>query len=191
MRHERELKETSMNKALSSDSSDLLDRPDALRRRLLQASALALTAGTALPRAFAQTATRPDKLTLAVIGDGRTGIWASLRSGDDKRLDRELGTRIVWQPGFTASLPVMEALRAGGVDFTFATATAVVNAVAANVPIVPLAAYALPANEVDLLVPKASTVKSAADLRGKTIAHQNGTTGTYSLIKYLESAGLR
>ena len=36
-----------------------------------------------------------------------------------------------------------------------------------------------------------SDIRSAADLKGKTIAHQNGTTGTYSLIKYLETAGLR
>ncbi len=134
----------------------------------------------------------PSKLTIAVIGDGRTGIWASLRAGvGGRNLEQELGTKIVWQPGFTASLPVMEAVKAGAVDFTFATATAVANAVPARVPIVPLAAYPLPANEVDFLVQAGSSIKSAADLKGKTIAHQNGTTGTYSLIKYLETAGLR
>ncbi|EIG57807.1 ABC transporter substrate-binding protein [Bradyrhizobium sp. WSM1253] len=134
----------------------------------------------------------PSQLTVAVIGDGRTGVWASLRAGvGGRNLEQELGTKIVWQPGFTASLPVMEAIKAGSVDFTFATATAVVNAVPARVPIVPLAAYPLPADEVDFLVQANSSIKTAADLKGKKIAHQNGTTGTYSLIKYLETAGLR
>ncbi|CAN5349795.1 hypothetical protein BH10PSE18_BH10PSE18_15510 [soil metagenome] len=144
-------------------------------------------------------AAKPTPVTIAIIGDGRTGVFASLRAADDGagpganagKLDRETGAQITWQPGFTASLPVMEGIKAGGVDFSFATATAIVNAIAAGVPIVPLAAYALPANEVDVLVQTSSPIRGAADLKGKKIAHQNGTTGTYSLIKYLESAGLR
>ncbi len=145
--------------------------------------------GTTPAPAAAAPATQ---LTIAIIGDGRTGVFASLRAGDDgRKLEQELGAKVVWQPGFTASLPVMEGIKAGGVDFSFATATAIVNAVAAGVPIVPLAAYPLPANEVDVLVAADSPIKTAADLKGRKIAHQNGTTGTYSLIKYLESAGLR
>lgn len=159
------------------------------RRRLLGAGGAALAAAAA-PSAWAQEA--PAQLTVAIIGDGRTSTWASLRAGNaTRKLESDLGTRIVWQPGFTASLPVMEAVKAGGVDFTFATATAIVNAVGANVPIVPLAAFPLPGNTVDLLVKADSPIRGAADLRGRKIAHQNGTTGTYSLIKYLESAGLR
>ncbi|BAL74300.1 ABC transporter substrate-binding protein [Bradyrhizobium cosmicum] len=165
------------------------------RRRLLAASgAAAVTASIGargLSGAHAAEAA-PPQLTVAVIGDGRTGVWASLRAGvGGRNLEQELGTRIVWQPGFTASLPVMEAVKAGSVDFTFATATAVVNAIPARVPIVPLAAYPLPSDEVDFFVQANSPIKTAADLKGKKIAHQNGTTGTYSLIKYLETAGLR
>jgi sulfonate transport system substrate-binding protein len=165
------------------------------RRRLLAASGAAVAIASVGARggsgANAAEAV-PTQLTVAVIGDGRTGVWASLRAGvGGRNLEQELGTRIVWQPGFTASLPVMEAVKAGSVDFTFATATAVVNAVPARVPIVPLAAYPLPADEVDFLVQANSSIKTAADLKGKKIAHQNGTTGTYSLIKYLETAGLR
>lgn len=161
----------------------------ASRRRLLQASGLALAGITG--HTLAQTAAQ-EKLTIAIIGDGRTGTWASLRAGANGRnLEKELGTQVVFQQGFTASLPVMEAIKAGGVDFTFATATAIANAVGAGVPIVPLAAFALPSNTVDLLVRADSPIRTAADLRGKKIAHQNGTTGTYSLIKYLETAGLR
>ncbi|MCP3387895.1 ABC transporter substrate-binding protein [Bradyrhizobium sp. CCGB12] len=166
---------------------------------LSRRSVLSIGAGFAAGATGAAWASRanaadavPPQLTVAVIGDGRTGVWASLRAGvGGRNFEQELGTKIVWQPGFTASLPVMEAIKAGSVDFTFATATAVVNAVPARVPIVPLAAYPLPVDEVDFLVQVNSSIKTAADLKGKKIAHQNGTTGTYSLIKYLETAGLR
>lgn len=161
-----------------------------LDRRTFLASSLAL-AGTAAftpSRALA----RQTDLTIAVIGDGRSGIWASLRNGfGNVDLAGLVPANLVWQPGFTASLPVMEAIRAGGVDFSFATATAIVNAVGAGIPIVPLAAYPLPSNTVDILVHADSDIHGPADLRGKKIAHQNGTTGTFSLIKYLEEAGLR
>lgn len=161
------------------------------RRTLIKAGA-ALAAGGLLPRGAFADAPLPPQLTVAIIGDGRNGVFASIRAGQGGLdVNRALGTKVLWQPGFTASLPVMEAIRAGGVDFTFATATAVVNAVKAGVGIVPLAAYPLPADEVDFLVQAKSDIRSAADLKGKTIAHQNGTTGTYSLIKYLETAGLR
>lgn len=152
------------------------------RRTMLSVGAGLAAASTGLggmPRAKAADPA-PPQLTVAVIGDGRTGVWASLRAGvGGRNLEQELGTKIVWQPGFTASLPVMEAIKAGSVDFTFATATAVVNAVPARVPIVPLAAYPLPVDEVDFLVRANSPIKTAADLKGKKIAHQNGTTGTY------------
>lgn len=177
---------------------DPKDRSDAStrwsRRRFLRASLLAASAGTTLPRLSlaAADASAPPQVTIAVIGDLNSGTWASLRSAVTGRpVEAQIGTKVVFQQGFTASLPVMEAIRAGGVDFTFATATAVVNAVGANVPIVPLAAFPLPLTEVDLIVPADSPIKSAADLRGKKVAHQNGTTGTYSLIKFLETAGLR
>lgn len=170
------------------------DRAGISRRTVLSLGAglAAASAGLGgMPRAKAADPA-PPQLTVAVIGDGRTGVWASLRAGAGGRnLEQELGTKIIWQPGFTASLPVMEAIKAGSVDFTFATATAVVNAVPARVPIVPLAAYPLPGDEVDFLVQANSPIKTAADLKGKKIAHQNGTTGTYSLIKYLETADLR
>lgn len=136
----------------------------------------------------------PEKFRFAVIGSGKTGIPAALRykfnGGAD--LGKTLGgTTVTWPSGFTASLPVLEALKAGSIDFTFATATAVAYAIGGGVPIVPLAAYPLPGNEVEILVPQDSPIRGAADLKGKRIADQKGTTSTYSLVKYLETAGLR
>lgn len=152
---------------------------------LIASSALAFGAGGASAQ------TKPTPLRIAIIGDGRTGVWATLRALPNEQIEKAIGAPVVFQPGFTASLPVMEAIKAGSIDFSFATATALVNAVAARVPMIPLAAYALPSDEVDFLVRADSGIQKAADLKGKKIAHQNGTTGTYSLIKYLETAGLR
>ncbi|MEF9907149.1 NrtA/SsuA/CpmA family ABC transporter substrate-binding protein [Streptomyces sp. P9-A2] len=157
------------------------------------APALAACGGGSRPGSASLADGVPQKLRYAVIGSGKTGIPAALRykfEGVD--LGKELGgTTVSWPSGFTASLPVMEALKSGSVDFTFATATAVAYAIGGGVPIVPLAAYPLPSNEVEILVPQNSPIQGAADLKGKRVADQQGTTGTYSLIKYLETAGLR
>ncbi|MFF2113974.1 NrtA/SsuA/CpmA family ABC transporter substrate-binding protein [Rhodococcus koreensis] len=127
----------------------------------------------------------------ALIGDGKAEPGTILRNnlgGFD--LARDLGVPVQWPSGFPASLPVMEAVKSGSVDFSFATATAVIYAIGGGVPIVPLVAYPLPANEVDILVPQGSDIKSGADLRGRKVADHRGTTGTYSFVKYLESVGL-
>lgn len=156
------------------------------RRQFIAASAL--TASTLGMPALAQD--RP-KVTIAIIGDGRTGSWAAARSnitGYD--FEGAIGATPNWQPGFTASLPVMEAIRSGDVDFTFATSTAVVNAVDVGIPIVPIAAFPLPLNTVDGVALASSGISTAGDLKGRKVAYQRGTTGHFSLLKYLEEAGI-
>ncbi len=128
----------------------------------------------------------------ALIGDGNAEPGTVLRhglGGFDVSADLG-GVPIQWPTGFPASLPVMEAIKSGSVDFSFATATAVIYAIGGGVPIVPLVAYPLPSDEVDILVPQGSTIRSVTDLKGRKVADHRGTTGTYSLVKYLESAGL-
>ncbi|MFC0447461.1 NrtA/SsuA/CpmA family ABC transporter substrate-binding protein [Rhodococcus jostii] len=127
----------------------------------------------------------------ALIGDGKAEPGTILRNnlgGFD--LSADLGLPVQWPSGFPASLPVMEAIKSSSVDFSFATATAVIYAIGGGVPIVPLVSYPLPANEVDILVPRGSDIKAGADLKGRRVADHRGTTGTYSLVKYLQSVGL-
>lgn len=158
------------------------------RRQLLSAGAAGL-ALSALPR-FALAQDLP-QAAIAIIGDGRTGPWATAQTNIlGTSFSEAVGANIRWQPGFTASLPVMEALRAGDVDFTFATSTAVVNAIDVGIPITPIAAFPLPVDAVDGLTLTGSGIANAADLKGRKVAYQRGTTGHYSLLKYLESAGL-
>src|SRR5574340_1403168 len=127
----------------------------------------------------------------ALIGDGKAepGTVLSHNLGGFD-LAADLGVPVTYPSAFPASLPVMEAIKAGSVDFSFATATAVIYAIGGNVPLVPLIAYPLPSDEVDILVPRGSNIRGAADLRGHKVADQQGTTGTYSLVKYLETAAL-
>lgn len=158
------------------------------RRQLIAAGATSLSAMLLGLPVKAQTT--PD-VTIAIIGDGRTGPWAAARANiTGFEFERAIGARVKWQPGFTASLPVMEAIRSGDVDFTFATSTAVVNAIDVGIPITPIAAFPLPVNTVDGIARAASGIKGAADLRGRKVAYQRGTTGHFSLLKYLEIAGL-
>ncbi|NGN45116.1 ABC transporter substrate-binding protein [Mesorhizobium sp. CGMCC 1.15528] len=64
------------------------------------------------------------------------------------------------------------------------------NAVDVGIPIVPIAAFPLPVNTVDGVVRKESGITDAASLRGKKVAYQRGTTGHFSLLKYLEAANV-
>ena len=75
-------------------------------------------------------------------------------------------------------------------DFTFATSTALVPAIGAGIPIVPISAFPLPATTVDGLARAEAGIVDAAGLAGRRVAFQRGTTGQFSLIKYLEGAGL-
>lgn len=131
------------------------------------------------------------EIRYALIGDGKAepGTILSHRLGGFD-VSAEVGLPVSFPTGFAASLPVMEAIKAGSIEFSFATATAVIYAIGGGVPVVPLVAYPLPENEVDILVHKGSDIKSAADLAGRRVADHQGTTGTYSLVKYLETAGL-
>ncbi|WP_404314192.1 NrtA/SsuA/CpmA family ABC transporter substrate-binding protein [Prescottella equi] len=175
-------------------SSSTLDRRGFLRATgagLLGLSAFALTGcGTGNS---STTDTGPlTQVRYALIGDGNAEPGTVLRhglGGFDVSADLG-GVPIQWPTGFPASLPVMEAIKSGSVDFSFATATAVIYAIGGGVPIVPLVAYPLPSDEVDILVPQGSTIRSVTDLKGRKVADHRGTTGTYSLVKYLESAGL-
>jgi len=163
------------------------------RRTWMSMSAAAvLTALTT--RTLAQSKAKvPDAIRYALIGEGKSEPGTVLRYGiGGVDLARELGSaKVDWRSGFPASLPVVEAMRGGAIDFSFATSTALIYAVGGKVPVVPLACYPLPSNECDLLVHADSPIQSLRDLKGKRVADHRGTTGTYSLVKTLEAAGLK
>ena len=102
---------------------------------------------------------------------------------------RPLGYRVTWAE-FPAGPQLLEALNAGAIDFgstgeappIFAQAAGARLAYVAHEPPAPLGEA--------ILVPKASPLRSVADLKGKKVALNKGSNVHYLLVRALESAGL-
>jgi sulfonate transport system substrate-binding protein len=103
---------------------------------------------------------------------------------------KPLGYSVAWSE-FPSGPPLLEALNVGSVDFGIAGETPPIFAQAAGAPLVYLA-YDPPAPQGEaILVPKDSTLKSVADLRGKKVALNKGSNVHYLLVRALEKAGLK
>jgi sulfonate transport system substrate-binding protein len=103
---------------------------------------------------------------------------------------KPLGYKVVWTE-FPSGPPLLEALNVGAVDLGVAGETPPIFAQAAGAPLVYLA-YDPPAPQGEaILVPKDSTLKSVADLRGKKVALNKGSNVHYLLVRALEQAGLK
>jgi sulfonate transport system substrate-binding protein len=181
---------TSASLAFSHPPAPSLSRRGFVATATIAGGAAAM--GLGMPLAVRAAPKFPGVVNYAQIGEGKAEPGAVLRynmGGFD--LSKSLGgAKIDWKPGFPASLPVVEAMRAGAIDFSFVTSTALIYAIGGNVPIVPLVSYPLPANEVDILVYPDSGIKTIQDLKGKRVADHRGTTSTYSLVRSLEAAGM-
>jgi sulfonate transport system substrate-binding protein len=107
----------------------------------------------------------------------------------DEKL-KPLGYKVVWTE-FPSGPPLLEALNVGAIDFGVTGETPPIFAQTAGAPLVYLA-YDPPAPQGEaILVPKDSTIKSVADLRGKKVALNKGSNVHYLLVKALEKAGLK
>jgi sulfonate transport system substrate-binding protein len=111
------------------------------------------------------------------------------RGGLESRL-APLGYKIEWKE-FPSGPPLLEALNAGAIEFGHAGETPPIFAQAAGVPFV-YAAYEPPAPKGEaILVPRDSSIKSVADLKGKKVALNKGSNVHYLLVRALENAGLK
>jgi sulfonate transport system substrate-binding protein len=103
---------------------------------------------------------------------------------------KPLGYKVSWTE-FPSGPPLLEALNVGAIDFGIAGETPPIFAQAAGAPLVYLA-YDPPAPRGEaILVPKDSTLKSVADLKGKKVALNKGSNVHYLLVKALAKAGLK
>lgn len=101
------------------------------------------------------------------------------------------GVKVVWQE-FAFGPPLVEGINSGDIDIGFVGATPPVFAQAGAGPDVTYVGYSEPYQDnYAILVPKDSTAKSLADLRGKRIAVAKGSSGQYLLIAALEQAKLK
>ena len=161
---------------------------DISRRQFFSAVATASTAigtlGASLP-AFAQKATR----TLRI---GHQKGWLSIlkaRGTLEKRL-APLGVNVTWTE-FNAGPVQLEALNVGAIDFGDVGEAPPIFAQAAGAPLV-YAGATVPRPRLEaIIVPKGSSIKTVADLKGKRVAYNKGSNVQYFLVKLLEKHGLK
>src|SRR5260370_42577180 len=102
---------------------------------------------------------------------------------------KPLGYKVSWTE-FPSGPPLLEALNVGAIDFGVAGETPPIFAQAAGAPLVYLA-YDPPAPQGEAIpVPKDSSLKSVADLRGRKVALNKNSNVHYLLMKALEKAWL-
>ncbi len=162
----------------------------AARRRWLQrltavVAAAAAGIATTVP---AQAQTQPSVLR---IGYQKYGTLTILKARGD--LDRRLaaqGITVKWTE-FPAGPVLLEGLNVGSIDFGTVGEAPPIFAQAAGADLVYVANQPpAPAGEA-IIVPKGSTVRSVAELKGKKVALNKGSNVHYLLVKALEKAGIK
>ena len=166
-----------------------LNRFSLQRRHLLAASAATATAAAAaLPAtSWAQASGAP-----RVLRVGHQKGWLSILKGRgtlERRL-APLGVKVTWTE-FNAGPVQLEALNVGSIDFGDVGEAPPIFAQAAGAPLVYAGATVpRPALEA-VIVPKDSSIRSVADLKGKRVAYNKGSNVQYLLVKLLEKNGLK
>jgi sulfonate transport system substrate-binding protein len=158
--------------------------PNTTRRLLLlAATAFGLTA------AQAQTPSGPPASELR-IGYQKYGTLTLLKArGDLERRLAPLNITVKWNE-FPAGPQLLEGLNVGSIDFGTVGEAPPIFAQAAGADLL-YVAHQPPAPTAEaLIVPKDSTVRSLADLKGKRIALNKGSNVHYLLVKALEKAGI-
>jgi sulfonate transport system substrate-binding protein len=157
------------------------------RRTFIQRSTLALAASAAL---LASTSAWAENALLR-IGYQKYGTLTVLKGkGDLEKRLKPLGVDIKWVE-FPAGPQLLEGLNVGSIDFGTVGEAPPVFAQAAGANIVYVANQPPAPHAEAIVVPKGSTVKSLADLKGKKIALNKGSNVHYLLVKALEKAGLK
>ncbi len=154
-------------------------------RRQALAAGLVSAATAAGPLAWAQQGGR-------VLRVGHQKGWLSILKGRGT-LEKELaplGVAVRWTE-FNAGPVQLEALNVGAIDFGDVGEAPPIFAQAAGAPLV-YAGATVPRPRLEaVIVPKASSIKTVADLKGKRVAYNKGSNVQYFLVKLLEKNGLQ
>lgn len=103
---------------------------------------------------------------------------------------KDVPYKIEWF-NFPAAQPLGEALNAGAIDVGGLGDAPLIFAYAAGAKVRAVAATRSQPVDLAIIVPEQSTIKSAADLKGKRIATTRGSIGHYLVIATLERAGIK
>ena len=124
------------------------------------------------------------------IGYQKSGALLLVKT--DGSLEKKLaalGYRVEWRE-FPSGLPSLEALNADALDVAHAGDAPLIFAQAAGVPFVYFGVSAISPDSSGIVVPKSSTLKKLAELKGKKVAFAKGSSAHYLVARALQSAGL-
>jgi sulfonate transport system substrate-binding protein len=141
--------------------------------------------------ASSPTPVAPEPGATAVrIGLQKGGTLAILKAQGslEKRLESQ-GVKVTWTE-FPAGPQLLEALNTGNIDFGTTGEAPPIFALAAGAPLVYAASTVGNPQTEAIIVPKNSSLKSVADLKGKKVALNKGSNVHYLLLKALEEAKL-
>jgi sulfonate transport system substrate-binding protein len=167
-------------------------------RRMSRHTRFSLSIAAALLAAFAtfgagaqSTGAAQQPAKVLRIGYQKSGLLAILKaqgSLDDKL--KPLGYSIKWFE-FPAGPQLLEALNANSVDFGYTGAPPPVFAQAGGVNFVYVGAEPSGRHSEAILVRGDSALRSVAELKGKRVALQKGSSSNYLLLEALKKAGVR
>ncbi|MGB4061649.1 MAG: sulfonate ABC transporter substrate-binding protein [Burkholderiaceae bacterium] len=165
------------------------------RRRLLQM--LAVTAATwgstapvFLPQAFAQSARSEKPLERLRIGYQKSAVNLVIAKQHGALERRFPNAKVSWVE-FPAGPQLLEALSVGSLEFGLTGDSPPVFAQAAGKDLVYAGAEPAKPDSSAVLVLKGSALHKLADLKGKKVALQKGSSAHYLLVRAVEKAGLQ
>ncbi|SEK24180.1 sulfonate transport system substrate-binding protein [Roseateles sp. YR242] len=161
-----------------------------LARRL---AVLGLGAGLALASGWslAQGTAAPAARSEIRIGFQKYGTLTVLKAkGDLEKRLAPLGITVKWTE-FPAGPQLLEGLNVGSIDFGTVGEAPPIFAQAAGADLVYVANQPPAPKAEALIVPKTSSIRTLADLKGKKVALNKGSNVHYLLVKLLEKQGLK
>jgi sulfonate transport system substrate-binding protein len=163
------------------------DLPFSLRRRDMGLALLALGSAAGLGTPARAQGQLPDEVRLGTQKGSAVLVLARKQQVIEKRL-KALGVQNVKWVEFQFGPPMLEALGAGAIDLASVGDTPPVFAQAGGTSLV--YAAATPSSQHAVLVPRSSSIRSIADLKGRKVAFAKGSSAHNVTIKALALAGL-
>ncbi len=144
---------------------------------------------SANPTATSATNATDTKSSVVRFGYQKSAILLKSKGVLETRLKPE-GVSVQWIE-FPAGPQLLEAMNVGSIDFGHTGESPPIFAQAAGASLTYIAGIApSPAGEA-ILVPQNSPIKTLADLKGKKIVFQKGSSAHYFVLQVLEKAGLK
>jgi sulfonate transport system substrate-binding protein len=103
--------------------------------------------------------------------------------------DRAIPYKVKWA-GFIGGPPMLQAFHAGAIDAGFVASTPLIFAQAAHQDVVAIAGWVTAHGGQELVAAPGSGINSWADLKGKNVAFQKGTSAEATVLKGLHGVNL-